>query len=287
VAAVRRAWRGVRIGHAGTLDPFATGLLLLLVGRATRLAEYASALEKTYLATIRLGAVSTTDDPEGSVTETPGFAPPPPAALDEALARFRGEQDQVPPAFSAKHVGGERAYRLARRGAAVALAPRRVRIARLERLAWEPPLLTVRAVTGPGVYVRSLARDLGETLGTGGYLAALRREAVGPFRVEDAVRPGEPPDVLAAALRPAETAVAHLPAARVDASGAAALLRGAAVPRGAVRLEPAAEPAAGVDPRADGSAVRLLGPDGFLGVGRLTRESVSPARLLTRAGGRS
>ena len=117
VAAVRRACRGARVGHAGTLDPFATGLLLLLIGRATRLAEFASALEKTYLATVRLGAVSTTDDPEGTIVEEPSFDPPSAEAVDAALARFLGELDQVPPAFSAKHVSGERAYRLARRGA--------------------------------------------------------------------------------------------------------------------------------------------------------------------------
>jgi tRNA pseudouridine55 synthase len=278
------------VGHAGTLDPFATGLLLLLIGRATRLAEFASALEKTYLATVRLGAVSTTDDPEGTIVEEPSFDPPSAEAVDAALARFLGELDQVPPAFSAKHVSGERAYQLARRGAAVTLAPRRVRIARLERLAWEPPLLTLRAVTGPGAYVRSLARDLGEALGTGGYLAALRREAVGPFRVEDAVRPDAPPQALAGALRPAETAVAHLPAVSVDAAGAAALARGASVARSAVRAPPAA-PEAAVDGDDDvqgtasrGELVRLVGPEGFLGVGRLSPDAVRPVRMLVRDG---
>jgi tRNA pseudouridine55 synthase len=282
VAAVRRVWRGARVGHAGTLDPFATGLLLLLLGRATRLAEYASALDKTYLATVRLGAVSTTDDPEGVLTDSPGFEPPSAGAIDLALARFVGEVEQVPPAFSAKHVAGERAYRLARRGAAVTLAPRRVRIDRIERLAWEPPLLTFRAVTGPGVYVRSLARDLGEALGTGGYLAALRREAVGGFRVETAAPAGGGEEALAAALLPPESAVAHLPPARVDAEGAASLLRGAAIPRRAAVVENAGASirAGRADAARGGRAVRILGPDGLLGVGRLSADSLSPARLL-------
>ncbi|MBA2565439.1 MAG: tRNA pseudouridine(55) synthase TruB, partial [Gemmatimonadetes bacterium] len=228
VARVRRAFGGARVGHAGTLDPFATGLLVLLLGRATRLAEYVSALDKTYVATLRLGASSTTGDPEGEIREIAGDVPDE-AHVRAALAGFLGEQAQVPPIFSAKRVGGERARRLARRRAPVALAPSRVRIERIDLVAYASPRLTLRVTTGPGVYIRSLARDLGESLGSAGYVTALRREAIGGFRVEDALQASDLEDPaggasaveeLAARLLPPAAAVAHLPTVTLGARDA-------------------------------------------------------------------
>ena len=269
---MRRILGERRVGHAGTLDPFATGLLLLLVGRATRLVEYASALPKTYLAHVRLGAISTTDDREGAVSEVPGPVPGEPE-VRRALEGFLGEQDQVPPAFSAKRVSGERAYRLARRDVAVPLAPVCVRVDEIRLLAYDPPGLVLRVRTGPGLYVRALARDLGRALGSAAYLTELRREAVGPFRVEDAVDVGRCAAAeLAARLLPADAAVGHLPVVSVDAEGARALAHG--------RTAVAAGGASGAGPREGAGPLRLVGPGGFLGVGTRNDGGVRPLKVL-------
>lgn len=271
VRAARRALRGARSGHAGTLDPFATGLLLLLVGRATRLAEYASDLDKTYAATLRLGAASTTGDPEGEISElSPSPPPPPRAALEAALAGLEGERDQVPPLFSAKRVAGQRAYRMARRSAVFVLAPRRVRIERVELLSYEYPRVSLRVTTGPGAYVRSLARDLGEALGSAAYLTALRRESIGPFSVTEAVDVrGRTGDELAARLLPPERAVAHLPVVHLDAGAARALVQGRPAPLDEL-------------PRhgAPSERFRLVAPGGFLGVGMLEPSGVRAVKVL-------
>jgi tRNA pseudouridine55 synthase len=256
VARARRALGVRRIGHFGTLDPFASGLLVLGVGAATRLAPFAAAHAKTYRAVVRLGARSTTDDREGEVTPVPAAAPPDRALVEAACARWIGEVDQVPPAFSAKHVGGERAYALARAGETVALPPVAVRIERIDiqRYAW--PSLVIEVRCGPGTYLRALARDLGEALGTGGYCEELRRTRSEPFGVEAAMdwEAASDPAAARAALRPAEEAVAGLPVARLDAERARAAGQGRAVP-----VEP---------PPPEGARhVRMVGPAGFIGIG--------------------
>ncbi len=190
MAVVRRRLGTRRVGHAGTLDPFATGLLIVLVGKATRVARFVEGLDKTYEATIRFGASTTTDDGTGEVlaTSIPERWP----ELDEVAAaaqRFVGGYLQRPPAYSALHVGGERAYQLARRGVEVELAPRFAAIAALDIVAWTPPDLVLRAVVGRGVYLRALARDLGEALGVPAHCRTLRRTAIGPFDVAEAVAP--------------------------------------------------------------------------------------------------
>ena len=176
------------VGHTGTLDPFATGLLVLLTGRATRLARFVEQQAKTYLATARLGFATTTDDatgePVGDLAEAGGVTEQEIAAT---LAGFVGPQQQTPPAYSAKKVGGERSYRKARRGEAVALAPVEVTVHELGLIALDRPLVTFRITVSAGTYIRALARDLGDRLGTGGHLTALRREAIGQLRVEDAI----------------------------------------------------------------------------------------------------
>jgi tRNA pseudouridine55 synthase len=184
VLAARRATGERRIGHAGTLDPFATGLLVLLLGRATRLLPYMSGDPKEYAATIRFGAETETEDLDGAVTRT---APPPDEdAARAVIPRLTGELEQVPPAYSAKRIAGRRAYDLARAGEAVALPPARVRVDAWRVVAWRGDEMDVVITCGGGTYIRSLARDLGRLAGSAAHLAALRRTRVGPFRVEDA-----------------------------------------------------------------------------------------------------
>ncbi len=181
--------RTVKVGHAGTLDPFAEGVLVLCIGQATRLAEFIQRQPKRYSARIRLGATSTTGDPEGEITETPPLtAPPNESAVREALLRFVGEIQQTPPAHSAVKVAGRRAYKLARDGQNPELPPRTVTISELTLLRYDWPLLEIDVKCGSGTYIRALARDIGEALGVGGYCSKLTRTAVGEFRLKDAVR---------------------------------------------------------------------------------------------------
>lgn len=189
VAAVKRRLRRfgkVRAGHGGTLDPLATGVLVVGVGAATRLLERIVAANKTYRTGVDLSAFTTTDDREGERTEVTVDSRPGAAAIEAALGAFRGEVLQTPPAFSAIKIGGRRAYRLARGGEAPEMPPRIVRIdhARLLRLEW--PIAEIEVACGKGTYIRSIARDLGRALGTGGHCAWLRRTAVGPFTEADA-----------------------------------------------------------------------------------------------------
>jgi tRNA pseudouridine55 synthase len=208
VAVVRRALGERRIGHAGTLDPFATGLLVLLVGRATRLLPYIDAEPKEYEATVRFGAETDTDDLTGTVVSAPPL--PERDAVESAIADLTGEILQLPPAYSAKKVGGRRSYAAARKGETIALAPVPVSVYRWEVRAWREDEMDVTITCGAGTYVRSLARDLGRLAGSGAHLRALRRSRSGPFTVADAftldsVKRGE------ARLRPALDAVRSLP----------------------------------------------------------------------------
>ena len=188
VAAARRLVGATRVGHTGTLDPLATGVLVLVLGRATRVAQFLAADEKEYVASIRLGLATPSYDAE-FVDEEP---PPPPGvtddAIDAALQEFRGVILQTPPAFSAKKVDGRRAYERARKRQPVALAPIPVTVSDLVRLrAADPGVVRVRLVVGSGFYVRSFAHDLGQRLGCGAYLAELRRIRVGRFGLAEAV----------------------------------------------------------------------------------------------------
>ncbi|HEX9886287.1 MAG TPA: tRNA pseudouridine(55) synthase TruB [Longimicrobiales bacterium] len=202
-----------RVGHTGTLDPFASGLLLLCVGPATRLSEYLTGLDKEYRATARMGVATDTDDVDGEVVaRADDVGDLDGAAVEAALERFRGPIEQRPPAFSAKKVAGVAAHRRARRGETVHLEPVSVDIHELELEDLRLPDVLLRVLCSSGTYVRALARDLGEELGVGAHLTALRRTAVGSFRVEDAVGLAE----LEAARAPLRwvglpEALAHLP----------------------------------------------------------------------------
>lgn len=182
LGAIRRANKGERVGHAGTLDPLAEGILVVAVGRdETRKLHEAVGADKEYIATVHFGATSVTDDSEGPITENPGAAEFSRESLDAEIAKQVGDIKQVPPVYSAVHVGGERSYDLARSGRAVYLGERDVTIFSAELLDYEWPNATIRYVTGPGVYIRSLARDLGTALGTGSYMSGLVRTRVGVF----------------------------------------------------------------------------------------------------------
>ena len=184
----RQTGQRVKVGHAGTLDPFASGVLVVAVGPATRLAGYAQAAAKRYTAEVTLGATSTTDDVEGDITPAPA-APPPPAReqVQRALGQFVGTISQRPPAYSAVHVDGQRAYKLARDGRPADVPARPVTIHRLELLRYDYPTAELDVTCGSGTYIRSLARDLGEALGVGGYCSSLVRTAVGEFALDRAV----------------------------------------------------------------------------------------------------
>jgi len=228
VDTVRRAVGTDRVGHLGTLDPFAAGLLVIVVGRATRLAPFAAGWTKAYEGVIRLGASTATDDATGATVATSeAWHALDRARVEEALAAFRGAYDQRPPAYSAVKVAGERAYRRARRGEGVVLRPRRVDVTELELESFTPPDVGFRATVSGGTYLRSLARDVGQALGCGAHLATLRRTRVGAFRLADAVAPDE---VTARALRDPAELVRDLPARDLDDAGRAAVVHGRPVP---------------------------------------------------------
>lgn len=208
VLSARRALHEKRIGHAGTLDPFATGLLVLLTGRATRLLPYLPGEPKVYEATIQFGAETDTEDLHGAVTRE---APPPSEAdVRAAIPAFTGTIEQVPPAYSAKRVDGQRAYEAARAGVLLELKPVTIAVHGWELLAWRGDRCDVRIACGGGTYVRSLARDLARAVHSAAHLVALRRVAAGPFHVRDAqsvqALRDEPPR-----LRPPLDALPHLP----------------------------------------------------------------------------
>lgn len=264
VALVRRLSGTKRVGHGGTLDPFATGVLPLFLGRATRMLEYHLGDPKEYRATVCFGAASTTDDLDGELTPSDGPAPSR-ADVEAGLAAFRGRIVQIPPAYSAIKVGGRRAYALARAGEAPELAPREVTIDRLELVGWdeadpERPIAALDVACSAGTYARAIARDLGRSLGSAAYLGALVRTASGPFRL-DAARSVE--SVRAAAsegaaalgallLRP-DAGLEHLPAVVLDEASLEAVARGQFV------RPPGQVPSVG-----PGEPIRLLDADGSL-----------------------
>ena len=226
----RRALGISRVGHLGTLDPFAEGLLVLVTERATRLAAFAAGWPKTYEGRARLGVTTDTDDLTGATVATSeAWRTLDRAAVADAMARFAGGYDQRPPAYSAIKVDGERAYRRARRGEAVAPAPRRVAVESLELVAWEPPDLDFRATVGGGTYLRSLLRDVGDALGCGAHLTRLVRTAVGDLQLADAVAIDA---ITAAAQRDCEILVQGLPRRDLSDAERTLVIHGRAVPAG-------------------------------------------------------
>lgn len=226
---IQKRWRNLKIGHAGTLDPLASGLLLVAVGSATRLVEFSHRLDKTYEARIRLGATSPTDDADGPWETNPN-------AVEVTLERIQHEIQaligpevmQIPPAYSAIHTNGKRSYELARQGRAVELASRPVRIDRISVTGFEWPFLDVVVDCGAGTYIRSIARDLGAALGVGGMIETLRRTRIGPFDVNHSVDLAEIDslDAISEILVPAIVAISDWPVMKLNDEQMKDLLHG-------------------------------------------------------------
>lgn len=227
---VQRLVRPAKVGHAGTLDPLATGVLLVCVGPATRLVPVIHELHKLYVTTFVLGCSSQTDDVEGEVIETPNAPRPTREQVLAALPEFVGRIKQRPPAYSAVRIDGRRAYKLARAGHDVEPPLRPVDVHRLDLLRFEPPELVLEIECGSGMYIRSIGRDLGERLGCGAVMSALERTAIGPFHLRDAFDPrallDEP---LSSLLLPATTALPDVPQIIVDETGLELLMDGRSV----------------------------------------------------------
>jgi tRNA pseudouridine55 synthase len=272
VGLLRRLTGLRRIGHAGTLDPLASGVLPILVGAATRFSEELTGGRKRYDAVVRLGISSATDDAEGPLLPGGGPVPPRPA-IEAALAPFRGEFAQRPPAFSARKLGGETAHRAARAGRPLELAPRLVTVERLELTDLVPGDGWVDAslelVCGPGTYVRSIARDLGAALGCGGHLHALRRREAAGLLVEDAVRP-EQLEELARAGRLADVVM--------PVAGLLPLPRLTLAPEAATRFRNGS-PLDATD-ASDGRRVVLDDAGALLGIGNVTNHVLHPDKVV-------
>jgi tRNA pseudouridine55 synthase len=284
VALVRRLAATRRIGHGGTLDPFASGVLPLFLGGATRLVEYHLGDDKSYRATVCFGATSTTDDLDGELAPAPTPAPTR-DAVEAALPAFRGEQLQDPPTYSAIQVGGRRAYAMARAGEPVSLPPRRVEIKRLELLEWDDadparPIAILDVTCSAGTYVRALARDLGARLGTGAYLGALTRTASGPFTLAEArsldelraAAAARGPDGIRELLLPSDAGLEALPTVTLTAPEIEDAAKGRFV-----------RPAGGLGSAGDDLPLRLVDAAGsIVGIGRRAGARIAPTKILPR-----
>jgi tRNA pseudouridine55 synthase len=257
VRMVRRGTAERRVGHAGTLDPAATGVLVVLLGQATRITEYLMDMRKTYRATVRLGIETSTYDAEGEVVRQADASGVTEERLRETLAGFVGQIEQVPPAHSAVKVDGERAYHRARRGEAVALKARPAMVYRIDLLRFEPPDAEIEVECGRGTYIRSLAHDVGERLGCGAHLASLVRTRVGPFAIEAAadeaaLRAAFDDESWPELLQPIDCGLMALPAITLEIEDEKDVRHGQAVD------------IAGVEPPADGTQARGYAEDGSL-----------------------
>jgi tRNA pseudouridine55 synthase len=228
-----------KLGHAGTLDPLASGLLVVAVGQGTRLVKLVQAMPKTYQATVRLGAWSETDDAEGPIHQVAEALEPDSGAIQRALEQQTGQIRQVPPRYSAVHVGGRRAYALARAGQKQSLESRLVRVDRIDVQWFEWPRLALEIQCGSGTYVRSIARDVGAALGCGAYIENLRRTKTGAYDVVDAIAPPFPSrDHVARSLRSLGEVVADLPRLVLSGDELVAICQGQAIGSDASQASP-------------------------------------------------
>lgn len=270
VARLRRLMRASKIGHGGTLDPDATGVLPVLIGEATKLTPYLAELDKEYVATVRLGLATTTQDLSGAVIEARPVPELDAAAVEAALARFVGVISQVPPMYSALRHRGRRLYELAREGVEVERTPRRITVHAITLEALAPPDLVLRVRCGKGTYIRTLAADLGAALGCGAALATLVRTRVGPYALERAISWPEVCDARQGALFwerlwPCDSALVDLPAAVLDAADTVKFVHGREVA------------ASGLT---DGRVRVYEGGGTLLGVGVMRGAWLKPERLL-------
>jgi tRNA pseudouridine55 synthase len=262
----RQLPRRTRIGHTGTLDPLATGVLVVCLGQATRLAEYVQAMRKTYRSTFLLGATSDTDDVDGKITPAPTAVPLPRPPVESSLSQFIGEIEQTPPNYSAAKIDGQRAYDLAREGAAVDLKPRSVTIYGIDVLSYDWPILEIEIRCSKGTYIRSLARDLGHNLGCGALVSVLRRTAVGPFAPDQAVPLDASLDVICQRLRPPADAVSELERIVINDDDVRRLGYGQSIPFNA----------------GSGVTAIFLESGEFIGIGEVVRGLLKPAKILSR-----
>lgn len=251
-----------KVGHTGTLDPLASGVLVVCVGAATRLAEYVQAMGKTYRTRILLGHRSDTDDADGTVTPVARVAAVSEQAIRDALPRFAGTISQTPPAYSALKVAGQRAHDLARSGADVKLAARPVHVYRIDLLGYEWPHLDLEIDCGKGTYIRSIARDLGDSLGIGGLVQTLRRTRVGPFTAEQGI--GLNAADVRDRLRPVAEAVGELPRVELPEDLAVRFRQGQRVACAAADVDTAA----------------VFGGAELLGIGEVSGGRVKPKLVL-------
>jgi tRNA pseudouridine55 synthase len=229
VRKVKKLLQVSKVGHAGTLDPFATGLLLVLIGQGTKLSPYLMAGDKTYLGTLTLGTETDTLDRTGRVTNVKPVPKLDPELVRDSAKAFVGETEQTPPSFSALKVQGKRAYSLARKGLPVNLEKRRVRVMEWTVLSLDLPDVTFRVVCSSGTYVRTLAADLGRALGVGAHLKTLRRTVIGPYRVEDALGSGDmgaAAETVKGRIIPLRYALPHFTEVAVDEAMALRVRRG-------------------------------------------------------------
>ena len=272
---IRKAAGIRKVGHAGTLDPFASGLLLILVGSSTRLSQYLMGLEKEYRAGVLLGRETDTHDLEGEVVaETSAWEKLTRSDLEDAVQSFQGTTSQIPPRFSAKKVQGEPAHRRARRGEAVDLSPAEVTVYEMELEEVNLPRISLRIRCSSGTYVRALARDLGRSLGVGGHLTELRRTAVGSFRVASGLAPDElrgAGDLRDHLLSPS-LALGHLPFYEVGAQEASRLRQGRFLEL------PAHLPRERVP---EGSPIRVVRDGCLVAIASRVGEELRPRKVLT------
>ncbi len=270
VARVRRLAGQKQVGHAGTLDPLATGVLLIVLGNATRLSSYLMESSKVYCAEVVLGIRTVTDDAESPILEQRDASQVDRRQVEDALLSYTGELKQVPPAYAAVRHGGEKLYALARKGVTVQPEPRRVMVHSIDLVSWQTPRARLRIHCGSGTYIRSLARDIGNTLGVGGYLQALRRTVSGTFSVAECMTmPAlSREDSLMPFVQPPDRAAVHLPAIVLSQDQVDGVRMGRPAVLGA--------DAAGT--------VRLYGPNGtFVGLGMSAGESVKPFKVFAGA----
>lgn len=273
VDVVARLARRTKVGHAGTLDPLASGVLVVALGSATRLVEHVQRMTKTYRAVVRLGARSDTDDIDGRIVEVKHPPIPTGADVRQAALSQLGAISQRPPEYSALRIKGRRAYDLARSGKEVHLEPRPVRIDQIKVLGYHWPRIELEIDCGGGTYIRSIARDLGDHLNCGGLIEELVRTRIGHFRIEEAVDPMSlTADSLAGSLRPSLAAVADLPAIVLDASQVAAIAQGRGLPAAGLGLETA--------PEGEVALVDQAGQLVAVARGDLSRNTIQPTKVL-------
>jgi len=253
---VRRILKVRKVGHTGTLDPQATGVLPICVGNATKIARFLTAADKDYLITMRLGVQTDTMDAEGKILAENTEIPQDREKVEAVLAQFRGQIQQIPPLFSAKKHQGERLYRLARRGEVVERGPIAVKVYELELISFDPPFVRLRVFCSKGTYARALCDDIGKELRCGGHLHSLVRLKAGQFRLEEAITLSRLQEIqeqgkLTEVLLPIEQALDHLPAVRVLPDSSRSVLHGASI-----ALQDVVNLPSGLS---EGSTVRVLG----------------------------